>query len=131
WTGIVTLYQKLGAPSFSTTTLLAANLHTNGIFTPGLVLGFQGIGYTTLANETLTGIAARFLVRGGSPALPNSLTGLATAVQALQVSNPSIKDPSATLPVGTPITLPQGGTYITVVDDTLSLVAAYGLEIAQ
>jgi hypothetical protein len=144
WQGIAGKFIALnvlntsGQP-FSVNDLLAANGSTTGIFNPAVTLGFNFTGsqYQTLQNETFDLIAARLLVRAGTPGLLNALTGLTAQVAVLQGLNDAtqlwVKNPNTPIPGNTQVN--AGGTtpYFSVANgtDTLTLIAAYGLYTAQ
>ncbi|HEV2445978.1 MAG TPA: LysM domain-containing protein, partial [Candidatus Sulfopaludibacter sp.] len=87
--------------------------------------------YTTNAGDTLNILGARLLIQGGGQAAVNALTGLAAQVTAIEGLNPSIANPNAAISPGATIALPQSQTYTSVAGDTLTLIAAYTLDIAQ
>jgi LysM repeat protein len=119
---------------------LSAGSSSGGSAAAVIALQVGGITYTTQANDTLGLIATRLLLRAAGPAVLGSITGLAQAAQALLPLNPSITDANTLIdpllvypPVGAvpTVTLVGGGSYSVVTGDTLTLVAAYPLAIAQ
>jgi LysM repeat protein len=142
--GIATAFQQAGALNgnnqlYTVTDLLNANGDSTGIFIPGTSVTFSGLGYTTQQNDTLNLISARLLLRAANAALLNSISDLGPTAQSLLLLNPNIKDvnnkviTNVNTPIapGTQITLVGGGTYYTVAGDTLTLIAAYFLGMAQ
>jgi LysM repeat protein len=119
---------------------LSAASSSGGTAAAAIALQIGGITYTTQANDTLGLIAMRLLLRAAGPAILASINGLAQATQALLAANPSITDANTLIdpllvyppisPVPT-VTLVGGGSYPIVTGDTLTLVAAYPLAIAQ
>ncbi len=120
-----------GGQAYSTSDLFAANLDTTGIFNTGVGVQYSGLQYTTQANDTLNLISVRLMLRAAGPATVNSIANLGQSVQSLQAVNPAITNPNAPLDAGTTVTLTNGGSYLTVAGDTLTLVAAYFLAIEQ
>ncbi|MEZ4783418.1 MAG: LysM peptidoglycan-binding domain-containing protein [Candidatus Kapaibacterium sp.] len=110
---------------YTTDDLLNANLTSNGIFNVGTAVPFSGITYTTQANDTLNMIATRILIRAAGTPILSTIVGLDQEIENLMDVNPTITNPTLPIAAGTTITLSDGGSYITVTDDTLQLIAAY------
>lgn len=132
--------RNLAGAAYGAGDAIAANTVTPNLFNSGTRITVDGIGYTTQQNDTLNLVAARMAMRAGGPTVLNAVTGLAAAVQALQLANPALTDPNAVLPASTAVTLPGGGTYRCAPNlmnatgpsgDTLMLIAAYALAPAQ
>src|SRR6185437_13269835 len=111
-----------GSGGYAASDLLAANSQA-AVFDTGVAFPLTGLPYTTGTGDTVNLVATRVLVRVGGTALLTGLAGLQQQVAALQASNSQLTDPNQVLPVGTAVTLPDGGSYTSVVGDTLTLIA--------
>lgn len=122
-----------GGETYTAAALLAANAgELSTIFNPGVLVGYEGVVYTTQVGDTLELVAARLLVRIGGAPLLNGLSQLAAAVEALAILNPAFATPpTARIPAGKTVTLENGLHYTTVAGDSLALIAAYGVAVAS
>ncbi|HEX8689218.1 MAG TPA: hypothetical protein VF729_03135, partial [Solirubrobacterales bacterium] len=140
---IATQLNHLGAADLSGQPYTAARLlaenadpeevpTADAIFSSGVAVAYEGIEYETQPEDSLELVATRLLVRIGGGALVNGLPRLAEAVEALLVENKKTID-SATEPIepGSRVELPGGGIYVAVTGDTLILVAAYTVAVAN
>ncbi len=128
-TSLATSFESQGALSpggqrYTGSELLAANAGAVGILTPGLLLTFNGLSYTTQTNDTLNMIAVRLLLRLASSSLVNSVVGLGPAVQVLQQSNPGISDPNRPLAA---FIAPQNGAARKSGLTTITTLTPHGL----
>lgn len=114
--------------AFTAQSLLEANSATSGIFLAGAQVPISGLGYTTVAGDTLNLVSVRLLVRVLGASLANVLSGQQVVISQLNQANPGLPSP---LPAGTAIILPTGRTYLSAAGDSVELIANYLLAMVQ
>jgi LysM repeat protein len=106
-----------------------------GTATTTISVQVSGLTHTSQANETLGLIAMRLLLRAAGPALIATISGLSEAAQTLLKIPANADIPNSNAPIDPTkipaVALPTGPPYVVVAGDTLTLVAAYFLAIAQ
>jgi LysM repeat protein len=127
---IATSFQSQGAfnqslEPYSINDLMAANLGTTGIFNPGASVQFTNLNYTTQQNDTLNLIIVRLQLRTAGTTAYSSITGLSTAVEALQRLNPGITNPNQQVAVSIASTGAVRGGGIS----TITTTAPHGLAV--